>query len=355
MSWEPDTPVGFSPCGQVFGALRKCYNARCKFYAGDTEADNRINWYWARPDAEIYEGPNVFVPRVDSNNFEWTSLHEHEGPGRFVRTFNDGDSFVAAPGQETHGDDQDFLGQSPRSKHYVDGVPPVAPCNVVGRLKNGIAFGGEMDGVEFASLLMGGVRLGGKLSVDPPILGGVQLGGKLVDYGEGGVKLGGLLSNPNGEVETLINGVHLGGDVYDPSPDVESGVRLGGFVGNPVTEPPNFTTLEGGILFGGEVIGEGQEASSFLGGLRMGGIVYDPIRPPPNFQSVQGGVEFGGVVIRQGQEASFLESGVKFGGLLPPMPNIIENGVALGGEVIATGDEASPLKGGVALGGDVHS
>jgi hypothetical protein len=127
-SWECETPIGFSPCGTAFGALRKAYSARCNFFADDSSLTNRISWYLVPDDTPVYDQATVFFPRVDDHDGTGPSPFEETGPGRLVRTFDDGADVWGYPKDHVDGDFQDFHGDSPKKKYWVDGNPPTRPC-----------------------------------------------------------------------------------------------------------------------------------------------------------------------------------------------------------------------------------
>lgn len=130
MSWEPDTPIGFSPCGTAFGAIRRAYVAKAKFFADDgPAATNRIKWYVVPDDTPVYEDWTCFWPRVDVPPDQALPQFENEGHGRDVRKFYAGNDIYGYLKDHVHGDPEDFLGESTRDKYFVEGEPdPVQPC-----------------------------------------------------------------------------------------------------------------------------------------------------------------------------------------------------------------------------------
>lgn len=110
------------------GAVRKAYSARCNFFADDSSLTNRINWYLVPDDTPVYDQPHVFFPRVDDHGGTGPSPFEETGPGRLVRSFNDGVDTWGFPKDHVDGDESDFLGQSSQKKYRVDGNPPTRPC-----------------------------------------------------------------------------------------------------------------------------------------------------------------------------------------------------------------------------------
>lgn len=130
MSWEPDTPIGFSPCGTAFGAIRRAYVAKANFFADEgPAATNRIKWYVVPDDTPVYDDWTSFWPRVDVPPDQAHTQFEYEGHGRDVRRFYAGNDIYGYDKDHVHGDPDDFLGKSLREKYFVDGEPdPVQPC-----------------------------------------------------------------------------------------------------------------------------------------------------------------------------------------------------------------------------------
>lgn len=113
----------------AMGALRKAYSADCRFFTDEPDRTNRINWYLVPDDRPCFELPTVFFPQVDHEDGTDPCFFERTGPGRIVRTFNEGIDIYGFDGSEFHGDEADFLGQSKAKKYWVGDIPPVAPCD----------------------------------------------------------------------------------------------------------------------------------------------------------------------------------------------------------------------------------
>ena len=136
MSWTPQTPVGFDPCGVAMGCGRKAYSAPAKFYADDALVENRINWYRVPDGTLVYPHTHVFFPRSE---FKWDhdfgGPFEQEGPGFATRAKHDGWDHYGFSGTHWHGTQADFLGLTPREVYHVNGVPPEPPCLGVPNLR----------------------------------------------------------------------------------------------------------------------------------------------------------------------------------------------------------------------------
>lgn len=131
MSWEPDVSVGFSPCGVAFGAMQRCYSAPCRFYADDSVRTNRINWYFVANDTLRFEGRTVFTPRIDDSDAPPDLLTEPTGIRQPLRSYaGEGVNRWGTLGVHVDGDEQDFLGESPRSKYAPLGGIPASPCGL---------------------------------------------------------------------------------------------------------------------------------------------------------------------------------------------------------------------------------
>lgn len=124
-------PVGFTPCGVAFGALRKCYTAPCNFHSDEVAGDNFIRWYRVKPGTPIYPHLTVFTPGSDVPDSQPTGPFEQTGNGRFLRAKHNGFNYSSLPGIAVDGDAQDFRGRSPLSKHFLDG-DLIAPLECVG-------------------------------------------------------------------------------------------------------------------------------------------------------------------------------------------------------------------------------
>jgi hypothetical protein len=134
VSWNPDTPIGFSPCGTAFGAIRRAYVAKANFFADDgPAATNRIKWYVVPDDTPVYDDWTCFWPRVDVPPDQALPQFENEGHGRDVRRFYAGNDIYGYKKDHVDGDREDFLGESLRAKYFVEGEPdPVQPCDGTG-------------------------------------------------------------------------------------------------------------------------------------------------------------------------------------------------------------------------------
>lgn len=299
MSWEPDTPVGFSACGHAFGAVRKPYSAACKFYADDIALDNRINWYIVPDNTPLYEGPTPFWPRVDVPPDKALTVHEREGQGRFVRTFDWGLVFIPPPAHAPHGDEQDFAGEAPRSKHWIDGIEPEAPCVVI-----------RVNQMQFA------------------------IKARLVKPGEvfttaAGVQLGGELRYPPLYPITYPAAVALGGELVLPSPIMTAGISIGGDGVSMIFYP--------GILLGGEAlpfIAKPPHHGIDVGGVMVGGVLVVPVGPPPLPGVVLGAMQVGGELRPVAPDVDF---GVEVGGETVTPGEDVECGIAIDGHAVPDG------------------
>ena len=242
MSWFPDRPIGFSPCGMAFGAVRRSYSAPCRFYSDDSLRDNRINWYVVPRDTPIYEGKTVFWPRIDDLENETPYTYEQSGTARTIRKYFPFHHPAARPGDHVHGDPEDFEGLSPRSKYWIAGVPPVEPCAVDESRAYGIKLG-IVQVVPFGGIFSFGLAIGFKRGLPdptfPPADGGLMFNGsaKLLTnhppIGNGGLMLNGvaiLTTNVPaiGNGGLMLNGVAM---LTTNVPAIgDGGVRLNGFV-----------------------------------------------------------------------------------------------------------------------------
>ena len=148
----------------VCGRLPRCYSAKCKFFADDTEPDNRINWYFVPEGTPVFEGPHVFWPRYDDDDKAGLSPHENTMGGGHARKWRNGANLWGTTGDHFHGDPEDFLGNATRAKYYVGGNPPERPCG--GPLRIQIKFGFK-------------VKIRPKVWV--PLEVGLAFGGEIVD------------------------------------------------------------------------------------------------------------------------------------------------------------------------------
>lgn len=193
MSFTPDNPTGFDPCGVAFGAVRVPYSADCRFFADSALGSNRINWYIVPDDTPDYEGPSPFWPRIDVPQDEAHTDFEREGPG-YVR---DKDWTLAylppLPVHGVHGDEQDFLGLSPSDKYEVDGDPPLSPCIVARK--------------HFAELLLGARPITPRPSFTS----------------RAGLLLGARETRP---IPVERSGLLLGAPLLRPAPRLQAGLRV---------------------------------------------------------------------------------------------------------------------------------
>lgn len=116
--------VGYSPCGTVFGAIRRPYSAPCRFFKDDATGNNRIIWYFAPPGATWYDGDSIFVPRIDYLTEPPPNEFEKTGVARFIRKYGKITDRWHFPADHWHGDADDFAGLSDRAKYFLPGVVP---------------------------------------------------------------------------------------------------------------------------------------------------------------------------------------------------------------------------------------
>jgi len=299
VSWEPAAPIGFSPCGIAFGAVRKTYSAPAKFFVDDNPGANRIFWYWVPDDTPHYEGWTVFHPRVDTPPNEATSTHEREGLGREIRTFDDGDTFTQVlPLHGVHGDASDFAGTSNKNKYDRTPYPPYQPCGLPRMHRAGIQFGGT------TSVVAG------------QAVAGVQFGGASVQV-----------------VETLTAGLQRAGKVVAPAPEVlAAGLQL---AAKAVALEPQ--TLAAGVKFGAQSSDVVVTIEELPAGLLFAGKAVDAV----DFEDpLAAGVAFGAV--SEGVLEAPLPAGVQFGAEIVDVVEVLEAGVQFGGESVDEEEEIVP-------------
>ncbi|HLI95889.1 MAG TPA: hypothetical protein VKT72_07355 [Candidatus Baltobacteraceae bacterium] len=363
MSFTPDTPTGFDPCGIAFGEVRIPYSAPCGFFADSSGLDNRINWYIVDDDTPTYDGLTAFWPRVDVPNDEAHTLYEKEGD-EYARIKSWYLAFVPPlPPHGVHGDSDDFMGVSLKAKYEIDGDPPDAPCAVVRVWPAGQALfaqlvreipvmrgGCRVNGVRVLAayrVMTAGLALGALLIVPPkrmqaglrlgalrvklppvPMTGGLQLGAlviPMVRVQHGGVRLGGKIASTDA-------GIQLGASISQPSIRVYSaGVRVGGSLSRPAVEP--FTA---GVQLG--VIKLRNPESGLMTGARIDPVIprltagfsmgdAETIDPELLIPTALSGIENGGSVV---PDLLSYDAGLQMGGSVTQLVRTFTAGVQLG-------------------------
>lgn len=205
MSWTPEIPTGFDPCGMPCGVGRAAYSAPCNFFASDfpqplglqlqlelvpdhvddsilniglalgchakvtsniaSEFDNFIHWYFVPDDRDFLPIPTVFFPKSEDKFGVLGSPFERVGRNQYtprytsrrikrnrqmlggakLRTFDDGWDLWGFDGLHYHGNNQDFLGQSPKSKYWINGRQPNSPCPGVTRPRFALALAFDFE------------------------------------------------------------------------------------------------------------------------------------------------------------------------------------------------------------------
>lgn len=336
----------------AFGAVRAPYSAACKFYADDNGFDNRINWYIVPDDTPYYEGETPFWPRVLVPADKASTYREREGAGRVVRLFDHGVAFLPpAPPHGVHGDEQDFLGQSPRSKFWIEDVAPEAPCDVFRVYLGGIRMGAKIrpaprernSGVMFGALLVRvarvqtsglafgatpltrllvhtlGLRFGAEIIIPAPSLvftAGMRFGGQVVE-----------------DVPVARAGLRFGAELIDPHPVETAGLLMGA---TPIELAPS--TLTAGLLLGADVPAVALPSAGLLFGADA----------PPLVPVLTAGLELGAGML---SELASEDAGILFGAD-PVAELIIESaGVELGAQAVE-GDAERTLDAGLLFGAD---
>lgn len=268
-------PIGFDPCGAIFGAIRRPYSSPARFFADQSQGSNRIIWYFANPSAVFYPDANRFPPGIDfvaqNPPIQW----ERTGPSRALRKYIGYRFHEYFPGEHWDGTYQDFRGDTLKSVYMIGGGSPENPCGDP-NLMAGIALGGRVD--ERVRPLDARFAIGGRVTQPDHCLdyskGGIALGARVVTYhycpgrNKGGIALGGVVHEP---AVHLRGGIALGGVVTEPadlSEYMTGGIALGGVV----TELEPTPILQFGLMLGGKV----SEEPFIAGGIMLGARVQEP-------------------------------------------------------------------------------
>jgi len=106
-------------------ALRSCYETEARFYNDDSKT-NRIRWYWAAPDAPLFQGRHTFAPLSLSNGTDGKAGIVGEQMGS-PRSWRDGSIPMAPPSGILDGTALNFYaGQStsdPGVSRTIFGIP----------------------------------------------------------------------------------------------------------------------------------------------------------------------------------------------------------------------------------------
>lgn len=333
MSWTPDVPIGFDPCGCAFGAVRKPYSAKCNFFADSLAGPNRINWYIVPDGTPIYDGITPFWPRVDVPDDQADTVFEQEGPGRTVRTFDWMIAFVPPAPHGVHGDAQDFLGLSPSDKY---GPNPDSPCDVVRVRFAGVEIGALL--AQRIRIAHAGVQLGCRIIGLPAPVGraGVALGALLVrprPVSPAGFRLGALVRRP---LPTFTAGLYFGARVSVPIRVIDAGLQLGAKI---VLPPPP----SAGLQLGAVIIAVPSSMLTRNAGIKLGATLTTPTPGPT------AGLGTGAKV---SSPLPAVDAGVQLGATVSPLSPTHTAGLALNAIVSTT---TPTLTAGISMGGSLSS
>lgn len=348
--------MGFSPCGMAFGVLRPpAYKASCSFFANGG-LPNSIIWYFVPDDRPFYEGWHAFSPRRD--DMDNASGHEPEKTARFPnpRGYYSGRDQWEHPGLHVHGDEQDFLGLSPKEKYSPYGWTNYDACADTEILWELLACGSILDDmtppdeIELGDLLVSGDVEELLELVGPAGLAlGVIVPADVVEELLAGLALGELVEGVPPGAEVMLHGLALL-EVLSDIPGVEIigdefGLALGDLV-EAVVDPVEELTM--GMLFGhlvepgpeellsgllvGDLVEDVVDATEELAqGLRVGNLVEIVGYPPDNspFESFKQGLRVGNLV-EETDANEELPQGLALGSIVEDVEDEIVPGATCG-------------------------
>ena len=160
--------------------MRKFYSAPCRSYLDQAGYPNRIIWYKAPKDAEIYPHLHAFHPRIDDLDSDDDTFLEFSRLRTNQRKYHVGKNRWETTGDHWHGDEADFLGRSPSAKYRVNGGDPVHPCGGVLIHFADMGVGGVTLHSTGRRVIIGiGVEVGGLVELDAAAFtvgGGIEIG-----------------------------------------------------------------------------------------------------------------------------------------------------------------------------------
>jgi len=109
--------------------VQYAYSAPCRFFADDVARTNRINWYFVPDDTPIYEEPHVFTQGLMHADVDDDGHGEPTAIRTRLRKHTRGLNTWGTEGLHVHGDADDFLRRSPRSKYHGPDGQPANPCH----------------------------------------------------------------------------------------------------------------------------------------------------------------------------------------------------------------------------------
>ena len=132
-------------------------------------------------DTPIYEDWHVFTPGIDRSGDPPEGIYEFTRQRTNARKHHGGTNIFGTTGDHVHGDADDFLGLSLRSKYSPSGDPPANPCGTVVASICRIVLEGYSRSPRLPEALTAGIAVGG-LSWDPVSVTTIALGATSGDY-----------------------------------------------------------------------------------------------------------------------------------------------------------------------------